>query len=262
MSTLEAVGGSFDFGRVVERTFRVIGTNFGLFAVSALVLVVAPVFLATTGGLLGKSTIAFGLSSFFGGLTALVGGFILQGVIVHAAISKLNGRSVEPGEAVGVGARFLLPLLGLAIMSTLAMALGFTLLFVAGMILAVMWCVAAPALVMEKRGIFASLQRSRALTRGHRWSIFGLLIVYFILTIIISLVVQGVSTAAGVPTALASAMTGAGALTPGIVTSTLLSALISGLQGVVGAAGVASIYYELRTTKEGVAPEQMASIFD
>jgi hypothetical protein len=42
MSTLEAVGGSFDFGRVVERTFRVIGTNFGLFAVSALVLASRP----------------------------------------------------------------------------------------------------------------------------------------------------------------------------------------------------------------------------
>ena len=31
---------------------------------------------------------------------------------------------------------------------------------------------------------------------------------------------------------------------------------------VVIAAGVASIYYELRATKEGVAPEHMAAIFD
>ncbi|HWT51919.1 MAG TPA: YciC family protein [Caulobacter sp.] len=264
MTTLDAaIGGTFDFGRVVQRTFRIIGDNISLFAVAALVLVVTPVFLATTLGLLGKSAVTFGVSSIVGGLLAAVGGFVLQGVIVHVAISKLNGRAVETGEAVGVGARFGLPLFGLAIVSTLGLILGFTLLFVPGLILCVMWSVAVPALVMEKRGVLASLQRSRDLTRGHRWSIFGLLMVWFVISIVVSMVVQAISGVTGASTTLAGAMAGSAApLTAGVVMATLLSAISSGLQGVIAAAGASSIYYELRTTKEGVAPDQLASVFD
>lgn len=264
MTTLDAaVGGSFDFGRVVQRTFKVIGDNIGLFAGAAGALVVAPVFLATTVGLLGKSVWAFGLSNVIGGLLAAIGAFVLQGVIVFVAISKLNGRAVETGEAVNVGARFGLPLFGLAIISTMGIGLGFLLLFVPGLILAVMWAVAVPALIMEKRGVFASLQRSRDLTRGHRWSIFGLLVVWFVISIIVSMIVQAISGAAGVTSTVAAAMEGGAArLTPMIVLATLLSSLSSGLQSVIGAAGVSSIYYELRTTKEGVAPDQLAAVFD
>lgn len=263
MTTLEAVGGSFDFGRVVGRTFRVIGDNLRLFAIAASLLVVLPVFAATTIGLAGGSAMTFGLSSIGGGLIAAVGGLVLQGVVVYAAISKLNGRSIETGEVVNVGLRFALPLFGLAIISTFGLMIGFLLLFVPGLILCVIWSVASPSLVMEKRGVFESLQRSRDLTRGHRWSIFGLLVVYFILSMIISVVVQSLSGAAGVTTTLASTMNGENApITVTVVLATLLSALANGLQGVVAAAGAASVYYELRTTKEGVAPDQLASVFD
>jgi hypothetical protein len=52
------------------------------------------------------------------------------------------------------------------------------------------------------------------------------------------------------------------AVTPVIVVSTFLSSLVNAAQYVLLAAGAASIYYELRTSKEGVAPEQLASVFD
>lgn len=263
MTTLEAVGGSFDFGRVVGRTFRVIGDNLGVFAIAALILVTLPVFAGTIIGITSGSATVFSLASGGGGLIAGVGGLILQGLVVHAAINRLNGRSVETGEIVNVGARYALPLLGLAIISTLGLMLGFVLLLVPGLILCVVWSVASPSLVMEKRGVFDSLQRSRDLTRGHRWSIFGLLVVYSILSIVISLTVQGLSGAAGVTTSLASSLQGEHSpITATVVLATLLSALTSGVQGIVGAAGAASIYYELRTTKEGVAPDQLASVFD
>lgn len=264
MTTLDAaVGGTFDFGRVVQRTFKVISDNVTLFAMTALILVVAPIFLATIVGLMGKSMMIYGIASVVGGLIAAVGSFVLQGVVVHVAISKLNGRAVENGEAISVGARFGLPLFGLAIVSTLGLAIAFALLFVPGMILAVMWSVAVPALVMEKRGVFASLQRSRDLTRGHRWSIFGLLMVWFIISIIISVVVSAVGGAAGVNARMVTVMGGAAApMTVSVILATLLSAITSGLQGVIAAAGVASTYYELRVTKEGVAPDQLASVFD
>lgn len=262
MTTLDAVGGTFDFGRVVQRTFRVIGQNLGLFALCALALVVAPAFVGTLVGL--KAQLAgqyFSLAAVLGAVAAGVGGLILQGMVVHTAVARLNGRTVAFGDSFSAGARFMLPLLGLGIVQTLGVMLGFMLLFVPGLILAMMWAVSAPSLVVEERGVFESLQRSRDLTRGHRWSIFGLFVVYMILSMIVGAVVSGVGFAAGV-TGLRGATTAFTTYTPMVVISTFLSALTNGVQGVLVAAGVASIYYELRTTKEGVPPEQMASVFD
>ncbi len=261
MTTLDAVGGTFDFGRVVQRTFQVIGQNLGLFALCALVLVVAPAFIGTLVGL--KTQLAgqtFSLAALVGGLAAGVGGLILQGMVVHTVVARLNGRLVKFGDSFSAGARFMLPLLGLGIVQTLGVILGCILLLAPGLILATMWAVSAPSMVVEERGVFESLQRSRDLTRGHRWSIFGLLVVYTILSMIVGGVVTGVGLAAGV-----TGLRGATALTtysPMLVLSTFLSALTNGFQGVLVAAGAASIYYELRTTKEGVAPDQLASVFD
>jgi hypothetical protein len=263
MTTLESVGGSFDFGRVVERTFRVIGQNLALFAVGALVLVAAPAFIGALIGLksqLGGQT--FSLASILGALASGLGGLVLQGLVVHTVVARLNGRSVSMSASLSAGARFLLPLLGLGIIQGLGIIIGTVLLIVPGLILAVIWAVSAPSLVVEQRGVFESLQRSRDLTRGHRWAIFGLFVVYLILSMIVGAVAGGIGFAAGFSGMRSVAAGGIAAMTPMIVISTFISSLINGAQGVLGAAGVASIYYELRTTKEGVAPEQMASIFD
>ena len=262
MTTFESVGGSFDFGRVVQRTFKVIGENLLVFSLCALVLISTPAFIGT---LLGwKSQLAgnyFSSPAMLGMLVGIGGGLILQGLVVHTAVASLNGRQVSFSDAFAVGARFALPLLGLGILQALGVFVGAILLFVPGIILAVMWSVTAPSLVVEKRGVFDSFQRSRDLTRGHRWSIFGLFVVYLILSMIIGAVAGVAGVAAGIGGMRNAANTMAG-LTPMVVISTLISSLVNGAQAVVVAAGVASIYYELRVTKEGVAPDQLASVFD
>lgn len=264
MTTVEAVGGSFDFGRVVQRTFRVIGENLVVFALCALVLISAPSFIGT---LLGwKAQLAgnyFSAATLLGMLGAMVGGLVLQGLVVHTVIARLNGKTVALDDALAAGARFVLPLLGLGLLQALGIFVGMMFLIVPGFILAVVWSVSAPSLVVEKRGVFESFQRSRDLTRGHRWSIFGLFVVYFILSMIIGTVAGIAGFAAGIG-GLRSLSAGASvaALSPMIVVSTFLSSLINGAQSVLVAAGVASIYYELRATKEGVAPDQLASVFD
>jgi len=40
-----------------------------------------------------------------------------------------------------------------------------------------------------------------------------------------------------------------------------LTGLVRAVLGLIGAAGIASIYYELRLVKEGVGPEQLAAVF-
>jgi len=263
MTTLDAVGDSFDFGRVVQRTFRVIGQNFGLFALSAILLVSAPSFIGTMLGL--KSRLAgeyFSAGVIGGAIVAAFGSLLLQSLVVHTVVERMNGRAVGFGDALGVAARFALPLLGLGIVQGLGVLIGLLLLIVPGLILSVMWSVSTPCLIVEKRGIFASLQRSRDLTRGHRWSIVGIFLVYFVLSMILGIVVGVLGAAAGFGGAMAFSGTVSAAVTPVVVISTFLSSLVNAAQYVLLAAGAASIYYELRTTKEGVAPDQLASVFD
>jgi|UPI00064601FB hypothetical protein len=263
MTTLDAVGGTFDFSRVVQRTFQVIGDNLGLFALSAILLVSTPSFIGTMLGL--KSRLAgeyFSAGVIGGAIVAAFGSLLLQSLVVHTVVERMNGRVVGFGDALGVAARFALPLLGLGIVQVLGVLIGLLLLIVPGLILSVMWSVTTPCLIVEKRGVFASLQRSRELTRGHRWSIAGIFLIYLVLSMIVGAVVGLVGAAAGFGGAMAFSGAASAAVTPVIVVSTFLSSLVNAAQYVLLAAGAASIYYELRTSKEGVAPEQLASVFD
>lgn len=262
MTTMEATGGAFELGRVMQRTFKVIGDNLSLFAISGLLLVALPVFAASVVGFLYPETWVIGLASVAGGIVAFVGSLLMQGVVVHSAISGLNGRSIRLGEALGVGARKALPLLWLGILQGICFVLGLILLVVPGLMLMTAWSVAAPVLVMEKRSVEASFSRSGDLTRGHRWSIFGLLVIYFVLAMIISVAVQGLAAAAGVTTAQSGFVTTTQAPSLMALAAVLVSALTNAVQGVISAAGAAAIYYELRTGKEGAAPDQLAAVFD
>ncbi|MDG2527827.1 glycerophosphoryl diester phosphodiesterase membrane domain-containing protein [Caulobacter endophyticus] len=261
MTTQEPVGGTFDFGRVIQRTFTVITANAMLFGVGALVLVSAPVLLGALIGLpsLGDPRYIGWIAA--GSILSVIGNLVLQGMVARAAVGTLNGASVAPGEAFSSGLRVLLPLIGLAIVSALGIWLGFLLLIVPGIIVSIMWSVAAPSLVVEKKGVFASLQRSRDLTRGHRWAIFGLFIVYMILSLILSVVTQAIGAPLGVASGNMFGIQGLN-MSAGLIVFVVVSAVMNGVQAVVGSAGVAALYYELRTTKEGAAPDETAAIFD
>jgi hypothetical protein len=124
-----------------------------------------------------------------------------------------------------------------------------------------MWSVAAPVLVVEKRGVFGSLKRSRDLTRGRRWAILGLFVLYTIVSFMLSIVIQAVGLPMGVASGNLFTLNNA-TMSAGVVAFVFASSLVNGLQGVIIAAGVASLYYELRASKEGAAPEDTASIFD
>ena len=46
--------------------------------------------------------------------------------------------------------------------------------------MATAWIMAVPAQVVEQPGVFGAIGRSADLTRGHRWPIFGLMIIFAI----------------------------------------------------------------------------------
>ncbi|WP_425981577.1 hypothetical protein [Brevundimonas sp. TWP1-2-1b1] len=248
-------GGVFDLGRVIQRTFAAIKQNAAIFFGAAAILVGLPSILAAVGQSAMRSD-DFGpgvIMMMVGAVLNFVGLYLLQGMVVKAAVNGFNGKNTAFGDAFSIGIQNFLPLLGLAIIASIGMMLGFVLLLVPGMILAVMWSVGSPAVVVEKRGVFASLQRSRELTKGYRWSVFGLLVIYVILSWIIGAAIGGLSLATG------GTFTGG---TPNLMVNLITEPLVSILSGVVASAGVASLYYELRSAKEGVGSEELASIFD
>ncbi|CAB4944223.1 unannotated protein [freshwater metagenome] len=87
---------------------------------------------------------------------------------------KLDATPEELLRSVGP---VLLPLFLVGIVAGVGVAIGLVLLIVPGIILLVLWSVAAPVVVLENPGVFKALGRSRELVRGNAWQVLGVLIV-------------------------------------------------------------------------------------
>lgn len=250
-----ATGSNFDLGRVVQQTFQSIRSNWAIFAIMSIILVGFPSLIQVYGQtelINGQTSSGFTYSA-IGWVTWFIGAYVLQGMVVKVTVTGLGGTSMTLGAALEAGIKLFLPLLGLGIVAGLGAGLGFLLLIVPGVILSIMWSASTGAIVVEGRGVFESLQRSRDLTRGYRWQIFGLMVVYVLVTLIIGALVGGIGAATGGNFIDGSSNT---------AVNMAVTALSNILNSVVGAAGVAALYYELRSVKEGVGPEQLAAIFD
>lgn len=263
MVATQATIGSFDFGRVVKNTFGVLGRNLRELLILAAVLVGVP------GALLGW--VQFSLSpqmaaqapspaalatalivGLVGYILTVIGSALLQATVTRVAVADLNGERVSAFEQARKSTASILPLIGLSIIATLGVVFATLFLIVPGLILAVLWCVALPVCVVERPGLFASLSRSRNLTRGFRWPIFGLFAVFFVAYLAASTVLGGIGGALLLTGGGGAAVIGA--IAASVVTSVAGSML--------GLAGVTAIYYELRTAKEGVGADQLAAVFD
>ena len=247
----------FEIGRIPQGVFGVLGRNLVTFLILSVVLLGVPGLISqlltasinSNPALAGVKLIATAAISIVG----VVFSFILQAALVGGTISDLNGRKLTAGEMLAGKAPLILPLFGLGILQGFATGLGFVFLLVPGLIMMTVWIVTVPALVIEKTGVFGSFSRSAELTRGHRWSVFAILLVYFIAVGIISsvnLVLMGGTTAA-----IAASHVGFNPIVVGF------NVVFNVLIGMVSATGVAVIYYELRRSREGVAPQALVDTF-
>jgi hypothetical protein len=261
MAVADAALGRFEIGRVATRTFEVIRGNFVRFFVLGLIATLpTTAYTATmTMGLLSNSAGTNGraLTLFIAGaLGSLILGLffslLLQATLTYGTVNYLSNQPVVLGRALGIGLREVPALLAIALLGGLGIAGGFLLLAVPGVILLVMWSVVVPVRVAEHKGIFESFGRSRELTRGHRWPIFGTIIVFYL--------GAGIAQATTRPMIVAGGITGGSSVT--LYMGIALTALLSAVVAVVSATLVSCIYYELRLIKEGVGPEQIAAVFE
>ena len=260
MTATDSTSQSLDLGRVASETFGLVGRNFVTFFVPALlfaglpaiaILVLQPMLIrpgaqAAPEALIGILVIV---------LITVIGAFILQGALVRASVDDLSGKGVSIGSALSAGLQNVLPLIGLAVLYSLGVAAGMVLLIVPGIMLALRWCVGAPVLIVERKGVFDSMGRSAVLTKGHRWAIFGLLVIYVIVVGVINAAVQ--LTTIGDPAALA-----AGAMSAGVMLYFVIMPVLQAIESMISTVGIAVIYFELRRIKEGVGIAELAAVFE
>jgi hypothetical protein len=171
--------------------------------------------------------------------------YLAQAVILHVAFQAMRGKAVNLGEALSVGLSRFFPIFGLAIILGFLVGLATLALIVPGLILLTMWFVGAPVCVVERLGPWSSLKRSAELTKGHRWKVFGLMILLLIISVVVSqLITLGLSPV-------------------GSFILTLVASLVwAALWGAYYSIAVAVSYHDLRVAKEGIDIEQIASVFD
>ena len=251
----------FDMGRVVSRTFGAIGQNWLVFGLLALLLASAPqaavgfARVAMSGSLISGVATTFSWQAFGlaigAGLVGLLSSCVLQAALTHGTVSYLNGRPASFGDCLSTGVRLLFPVLGIGILLGLALVFGLILLIVPGVLMGLAWIVTVPVEVIERRGVLNAFGRSADLTRNHRGAIFGLSVAYWVVVWALSAALAGLSFGALLhPNGVLA------------IVAVVVSALLQGAIGLLGSAGIAAIYYELRSIKEGIGPEELAAVFD
>jgi hypothetical protein len=255
---------SVSIGRVFERGFGTIGRN------PLVTLGIAFAFGAVPFGLLSYAMEnyqpeTFGTVGELGGIAAgaaslvvsILLAMISQGALVRATVAHSEGRKAGFGESAmtGLTAAWRLFLVGL--LSGLGIVAGLIFLVVPGIMLYVIWSVAAPALVEEGLGPVDALERSRDLTRGARWSVFALSLVIFVvywmfsaLSAVIALMWYGTSADFSSVTSLEGSPFY-------LVLNTLVQTIASAIWGTV----LSSLYIELRDWKDGPATARLVDIF-
>jgi Membrane domain of glycerophosphoryl diester phosphodiesterase len=152
------------------------------------------------------------------------------------------GRSCPWRSSMRFALKRLHSILWLTVMTFFLMMLGFLALVIPGIYLFIAWAVATPVLLLEDRRGFKALSRSHDLVKGRWWPTCGAIIVGFLLSSIVSTVVQGLIIApafAADDSSTAAVVANAVATVVGLLIATPFQAAI-----------VAVVYFDLRVRKE------------
>ena len=169
--------------------------------------------------------------------------FLLSAVLMYGTIGELRGNRVSIGQSIRWVLGLWFPILGVSIVATLGVTAGMLLLVVPGFILLTIWWVAEAAAVVERAGVVESLRRSARLTSGHRWGVFGILII--------------LEVAQPVLQYLANLLLGDMA-----ILGSLISFAITVVMTAFYAVAVAVCYHDLRVLVDGVDIDEIARVFE
>jgi hypothetical protein len=188
--------GSLQVGDVVRRVFGIYVDQAPiLFPAAAVVFVVEAVAAELIlNGAPGLAILVLALDLFASSLfTGLIAPLVddRHGGRRDTSVRQLL-RAVRPvlGELVAV-----------SVVAALGEAVGF-ILIVPGLFLLTIWAVAAPVVVIERPGGLRALDRSRELVRGNGWAVFGVIILFAVIVLVVGGAIEVGAASAGSTAAL------------------------------------------------------------
>ena len=245
----------FTIGKVIGTSFAVLTRNIVPFAIIAAILSIPYIIVERVyavdptqlQAMIRQGQLPPGFGSYIALylIVTVVTSSLTSAALVYGTFQDLRGQKATIGDSLTRGFSALVPVLLAAIAYTILYMIGFILLIIPSIIVVVALWVYVPAIIVERMGVGDAFRRSRELTKGSRWTIFGLLIVIAIGAWLVSWVVGLV---------FGFALGSSGVEWAGVVARILISAF--------GAVSVAVGYYYLRADKEGVAIGDIATVFD
>lgn len=235
--------GTFGVGEILGETFSIYFANFLPFVLlTAIALTPAYLLQYFITRNAQEMSPMFILSSILFLILKVLSPNIATGAITFGVFQQLLGKDTSIGECLSRGLSLLLPVVGLALVQSLATGIAALACIVPGIILAVRWAVSVPAAVTEGTGVGSSMERSSFLTDGLRWDVFGVLFVLIVIQVASAFLVK--LAAAKNPTL-----------------ELILSGVADLLAVGLSATGSAVMYYRLRGIKESVDVDQISSVF-
>ena len=129
------------------------------------------------------------LGALLGFVASIAGIFWLQGALVLAVDDVRDGRAdLSLSQTLDRVTPHLGTLVAAGLLAGIAIAIGLVLLIVPGLYLMTIWLLIVPAIMLENRGVGDSFGRSHELVRGYGWSVFGVIVLTFLIFIGVGIV--------------------------------------------------------------------------
>lgn len=266
--------GEFRVGKVINRALSVLSRNIVKFSIVTGIAALPTLLIPQATAVLVTANVAAGSNPFtnlslIGTVVVLL--FVLtllsQAIIFYGAFQDMRGRPVNLGEGlkialgrffplIGLGVVLVFVVIGIIIVAALLAQVPFVryatpLIIIPMGMLFIMWSMAAPVCVVEQAGPFRSLGRSRELTKGNRWRIFGLILLTLIVGMIIGILV-------GVVVGILSMLVPAGGLVVARIVSLVWNAVWTAFFVILTVVS----YHDLRVARDGIDTDQIAAVFE
>jgi hypothetical protein len=196
------------------------------------------------------------LGAVVAGLVQWLAVTVLTGLLIIAVSEAVLGRRIGPGELWRRARSRVWALIGLALLTAVAIGVSFFFFVVPAVIVYVGWSMAAPAMLLENQSIGAAISRSWRLTRGSVWRVLGILVLTGIIVRLASvLVVAPIGLVSTLITAGSSGDPGTGVLIAQQVLQQVAGAAAGAVFYPFQAAVSALLYIDLRMRREGLDVE-------
>ncbi len=242
----------FRAGNVIGRGVSVYFRNFVAFVLATIMIFAVPFLLS----IFVIADLGPGPAGILLILVWLIACYWLSAVLVGGVASDFKGSKASVGQMLRGIMPALVPVTGAAVLVSLMVTFGLFAFLVPGVILCVVFWVAVPVAAFERTSVSDSMKRSLQLTKGHRWQVFFVMVLWLLVSIVL---LRVVGFAVGVPfDAENETVAEANAWTDGRLVMQAISVPLFGIAASILAVG----YHDLRFVKESIGDEEIARTFD